>query len=127
MANTEWMSIIEVASVLGISTSRIGTLAKRKQWRKTQAHQEGRPPMTFYAARDVMNAIERDEQKRTLAFIVMRDWADSLPDKYVPGEDEMAAHSIAPFKVADMRSLIETRGYRREAVVLRRPRSEEAA
>jgi hypothetical protein len=120
MPDIEWMTNVEAAAILGVSTAHVSTLAKRREWRSQNIPQEERRPMTFYAERDVMAAMKSDSQKRTLIFIAMRDWADSLPEAYIPTEEEMTLHVERPFTIADMRSMIETRKYRRGANV-RRP------
>jgi hypothetical protein len=118
---SEWLTTAEAASVVGTSTSRIGVLAKRKQWRTMTIQQETTKPRTFFAKEDVFRSANSTQQGRTLAFIAMRDWVDSLPPRYMPSSAEMADHAIPPFHVADVESLVETRKYRR-TTILNRPK-----
>jgi hypothetical protein len=110
---SEWLTTAEAASVVGTSTSRIGVLARHKQWRTITIQQETMKPRTFFAKEDVFRSANSAQQGRTLAFITMRDWVDELPPGYRPSAAEMAEHATPPFHVADVESLVETREYRR--------------
>jgi hypothetical protein len=109
----EWLTTTEAAAVIGTSSSRVAFFAKRKQWRTMTIQQETTKPRTFFAKEDVFRSANSAQQGRTLAFIAMRDWVDSLPPQYMPSAAEMAEHAIPPFNVADVESLVETRKYRR--------------
>jgi hypothetical protein len=76
--------------------------------------------MTFYARADVMATAGSESGKRALVFIELRDLVDALPCNACPSDEELAAKALPPFRVSDMRSLIETRKYRRENIA-RRP------
>lgn len=123
MPDTEWMTNVEAATILGVSTGYIATLAKRKRWRSKGVPRSNGRAMMVYSKRDVTAALDGEELPRTLIFTTMRDWADSLPAAYVPTETEMAKHVERPFTAQDMKSLIETRKYRRAAQV-QRPRKD---
>jgi len=129
--SAEWVSVQEAASMTGLASPGVPTIAKRHGWRRATVKQGFSRHRVFYAKEDVLSYNAPNNTGRTAAFMAMKDWMDSLPFGYWPTTKNMAKHVIAPFGMRDMEGLFETRKYREKARVNRPhvglPENKEAA
>lgn len=100
----------EATTIMGCSRGALCKIAQRNGWVVERSKGSGGHKKTFYRREDVV-AYARAHGRGPNAYLdswrKMRKWADSLRSR--PSLEEIAAHTLEPYNVADMEALIGAR------------------
>lgn len=112
-----WLSVHDTARVTGLRSATLSVVAQRENWRFEDIPNRCGRPRRMFNGDDVRAwaAVNPVVNARLVDFIEMKDEVDALD--HAPTMEEMGRIALVPFSWKDVESLVETRPYRKVAVL----------
>jgi len=110
MGKSALLTVREAAAMLGISAASLYDAARRRGWAVEKVPTGTGRDRTHYRRKEVeayLKAHGKAGDATMDNWIKMREWADSLKTR--PTLEEIAAHTLEPYNVAEMEALIGSR------------------